>query len=221
LLRPPLWSSGQTSSLQIQRSGFHSKIYQIFWEAVGLQRGPLSLVSTTEELLGRKNSGSGLENRKYGYRDLLHWPRRLPPTWPTSGGRSVGIVRSRTQATQLLGLLTLLTATTFTDVQTVKLNGTEWKGVGVQSPCTPTKITVCLKHASDTVRYATKSYVTLAWHHPTHGYTLPVVSYSTSSYQPCNQPDGCFAGKQMRREGDGSALRASIISLPTYIYSSV
>jgi hypothetical protein len=28
---------------------------------VGLERGPLSLVSTTEELLGRKRSGAGLE----------------------------------------------------------------------------------------------------------------------------------------------------------------
>jgi hypothetical protein len=33
---------------------------------VGLERGPLSLVSTTEELLGRKNSDSGLETREYG-----------------------------------------------------------------------------------------------------------------------------------------------------------
>jgi hypothetical protein len=32
-------------------------------------RGPLSLVSTIEELLGRKGSGSGLENREYGRRD--------------------------------------------------------------------------------------------------------------------------------------------------------
>jgi hypothetical protein len=30
---------------------------------VGLERGPLTLVSATEELLGRKGSGSGLENR--------------------------------------------------------------------------------------------------------------------------------------------------------------
>jgi hypothetical protein len=30
---------------------------------VGLERGPLSLVSTTEELLGRNSSGSRLENR--------------------------------------------------------------------------------------------------------------------------------------------------------------
>jgi hypothetical protein len=61
--RPPLWSSGQTSWLQIQRSGFYSRRYQILLEVAGLERGPLSLVSTTEELLGRKSSGSGLENR--------------------------------------------------------------------------------------------------------------------------------------------------------------
>jgi hypothetical protein len=36
---------------------------------VGLERGPLSLVNTTEELLGRNNSGSGLESREYGHRD--------------------------------------------------------------------------------------------------------------------------------------------------------
>jgi hypothetical protein len=29
-----------------------------------LERGPLSLVSTIEELLGRKSSGSGLESRE-------------------------------------------------------------------------------------------------------------------------------------------------------------
>jgi hypothetical protein len=34
---------------------------------VGLERGLLSLVRTTEELLGKKSSGSGLENREYGY----------------------------------------------------------------------------------------------------------------------------------------------------------
>jgi hypothetical protein len=28
-------------------------------------RGPLSLVTTTDELLGRNNSGSGLETRDY------------------------------------------------------------------------------------------------------------------------------------------------------------
>jgi hypothetical protein len=43
--------------------------YQIFSEVVGLERGSLSLVSTIEELLGRKSSGSGLENLEYGRRD--------------------------------------------------------------------------------------------------------------------------------------------------------
>jgi hypothetical protein len=66
--RPPLWSSGQSSWLQIQRSGFYSRRYQTFWEVVCLERGPLSLVSTTEELRRRKCSGSGLENREYGRR---------------------------------------------------------------------------------------------------------------------------------------------------------
>jgi hypothetical protein len=60
---------GQSSRLQIQRSGFDSRRYQIFLEIVGLERGPLSLVSTTEELLGRKSSGFGFENRDYGRAD--------------------------------------------------------------------------------------------------------------------------------------------------------
>jgi hypothetical protein len=51
---PPLWSSGQSSWLQIQRSELDSRRYHIFWEVVGLERGPLSLVSTTEELLEKK-----------------------------------------------------------------------------------------------------------------------------------------------------------------------
>jgi hypothetical protein len=46
-----------------------------FWEVVCLEQGPLSLVSTTEELLERKSSDSGLENRDYGRRDPSRWPR--------------------------------------------------------------------------------------------------------------------------------------------------
>jgi hypothetical protein len=42
---------------------------------VGLERGPLTLVSTIEELLERKSSGSGLESREYGRRDPSRWPR--------------------------------------------------------------------------------------------------------------------------------------------------
>jgi hypothetical protein len=43
---------------------------------VDLERGPFSLVSTTEDLLGRKSSGFGLEIREYGRRDPSRWPRR-------------------------------------------------------------------------------------------------------------------------------------------------
>jgi hypothetical protein len=38
-------------------------------EVVVLERGPLCLASTIEELLGRNSSGSGLEIREYGLRD--------------------------------------------------------------------------------------------------------------------------------------------------------
>jgi hypothetical protein len=43
--------------------GFDSRHYK--GKVVGLERGPLNLVSTTEELLERNSSGSGLENRDY------------------------------------------------------------------------------------------------------------------------------------------------------------
>jgi hypothetical protein len=66
--RPPLWSSCQSSWLQIQKLGFDSRHYQIFWEVVGLERGPFSLVSSTEEILAWKSSISRLENRDYGRR---------------------------------------------------------------------------------------------------------------------------------------------------------
>jgi hypothetical protein len=70
---------------------------------VGLERGPLSLVSTTEELLGRKvaapvykteNTAVGIRHADY-VTSSIH--KKLAITSPTSGGRSVGIVRSRTQ----------------------------------------------------------------------------------------------------------------------------
>jgi hypothetical protein len=75
---------------------------------VGLEQGPLSLVSTIEELLERKSSGSGLEIREYGRRDTSLWPRdtfyqqKFALISPTSGGRSVGIVRSRTEETEFV-----------------------------------------------------------------------------------------------------------------------
>jgi hypothetical protein len=87
-------------------SGFYSRRYQIFWEVVGLTRGQLSLISTIEELVERKISSCGLENRDYGRRGAAalttksFYPQKLVLTSTTSGGRSAGSVSSRTQATE-------------------------------------------------------------------------------------------------------------------------
>jgi hypothetical protein len=87
----------------------------MFWEVVGLERGPLSLVSTIQELVEWKSSGSGLEIRDYDLRDSSRWPRgtlyphTLALTSLTNGGRSVGIVRSLTQATKF-GFIFLIIA---------------------------------------------------------------------------------------------------------------
>jgi hypothetical protein len=72
---------------------------------VGLERGPLSLVSTTEELLDRKVAAPvyKTENTAVGIRHADNVApsisNKLAITSPTSGGRSVGIVRSQTQTT--------------------------------------------------------------------------------------------------------------------------
>jgi hypothetical protein len=56
------------------------------------ETGLLSLLSTTEELLGRKSNGFGLENRHYGRRGTAALTTRHPftakiaLTSPTSGG---------------------------------------------------------------------------------------------------------------------------------------
>jgi hypothetical protein len=89
-------------------SGFNSWCYQISREVVGLEWGPLSLVSTTEELLERKSSGYSLETEitATGIRRADHvtplYPQKLSLTSPTSGGHSVGVGRLQTKATELL-----------------------------------------------------------------------------------------------------------------------
>jgi hypothetical protein len=73
----------------------------------------------------QNSSGSCLENREYSPRDPSRWPRgtlypqKLETTSPTSGGRSVGIVRSRTQTMEFVVLFKcfLLTAVTPTVVK--------------------------------------------------------------------------------------------------------
>jgi hypothetical protein len=111
--RPPLLSSGQSSWLQNQKFGFDCRRYHIFSVVVCLERSPHSLMSITEELLGRDSSGFRLENRDYSRRDPLRWlrgivyPQKLARTLPTSDNRLIGIVRSRTKATELSSLETL------------------------------------------------------------------------------------------------------------------
>jgi hypothetical protein len=104
LFRPPMWSSGQTSWLQIQRSWVWFPALSDFLRSSGCGQGPL--VSTIEELLGRKSSGSGLEIRGYSCGDPLScsrdtlYPLTLSLNSPTSGCRSVGIVRSQIKTTE-------------------------------------------------------------------------------------------------------------------------
>jgi hypothetical protein len=85
------------------RSGGPGSIPATTKKVVGLERGPLSLVSRTEELLDRKVAAPvyKTENTAVGIRHadhvVLSIRKKLATTSPTSGGRSVGIVRSLTQ----------------------------------------------------------------------------------------------------------------------------
>jgi hypothetical protein len=66
---PPLCSSGQSSWLQIEGSGFLFPALPVFLRNTGSGTGFNQLVSTTEQLLERKSSDSGVENRDYGGRE--------------------------------------------------------------------------------------------------------------------------------------------------------
>ena len=75
---------------------------------MGLERGPLSLVRSIEELLELKKKVAApvqkTEINGRGDRCADHvtplYPQNLALISPTGGGRSVGIVRSRTKATE-------------------------------------------------------------------------------------------------------------------------
>jgi hypothetical protein len=89
--------------------GYDSRGYQIFSAVVGLERDLLSLVRINEELFESKSSGSGY--RKPRLTDVRircadhtspSTPKMLALTSLTCGGRSIGIVRLRTKATELI-----------------------------------------------------------------------------------------------------------------------
>jgi hypothetical protein len=92
------------SGYRYRGPGFDYRRYQIFWVVVGLERGPLSLVRS---YLNKKSSGSRSGKQRLtvvGTRCADHvtplYPQKLALTSSTGGGRSVGIVRSRTKATE-------------------------------------------------------------------------------------------------------------------------
>jgi hypothetical protein len=96
---PSLWSSGQSSWLQIQRPRLDSRRYQIFLQVVGLENGVQS--ASWVQL----RSYLDLEIRGYSRREPSLWPRgtlfaqKLALNSPTKGCRS-GIACSRTQAAE-------------------------------------------------------------------------------------------------------------------------
>jgi hypothetical protein len=67
---------------------------------VGLERGPLSLVSTIEELLRIDSSGYGLESRETAVG--IHCTDHVTPSIRKSGIRSAGIACLRAKATEFI-----------------------------------------------------------------------------------------------------------------------
>jgi hypothetical protein len=92
----------QSSWLLIRRPGFDSRHYQKK-KVVGPGTGSTQPRENNWVATWWKSSGSCLENREYGRRDPSRWlrgtlyPQKFAITSPTDGGRSVGVIRSRTQ----------------------------------------------------------------------------------------------------------------------------
>jgi hypothetical protein len=117
--------------------GFDSRRYLIFWEVVGLERGPLSLMSTTEELHEWKSSGCGSRKPRLTVMGIccadLTTPsicKKLARTSLTSGGHSVGIVHVRAKAMEVLllhhGLWMNLFTLSFYHAVKLRLYNVEW-----------------------------------------------------------------------------------------------
>jgi hypothetical protein len=77
-----IWSHIQSSWLQIRRPGFDSRHYRKK-KVVGLERGPLSIVSTTEELLDRKVAAPvwKTENTAVGIHHADHVAPSIRKSW--------------------------------------------------------------------------------------------------------------------------------------------
>jgi hypothetical protein len=111
----PPWSSDQ-EFLATEIPGSILGATRFFWEVVDLERGPLSLVRITEQLLQWKSSGSGsreLRLTAVGISCADHATpsirKKLALTSPTTCGRSVSTVRLRPKATEFSLLKLLLT----------------------------------------------------------------------------------------------------------------
>ena len=107
-IRPPLWSSDQSFWLQIQRSRVRSPALPDFLSSSGSGTGSTQPRKVNWGATWMKKS-SGSRSRKQrltavGTRCADHvtplYPQKLALTSPTVGGRSVGIVRVRTKATE-------------------------------------------------------------------------------------------------------------------------
>ena len=105
---PPLWSSGQSFWLQIQRSRVRSPALPDFLSRIGSGTGSTQPREVKlRSYLNKKSSGTRFRKQRLtavGIRCANHvtplYPQKLALTSPTGGGRSVDIVRSRTKATE-------------------------------------------------------------------------------------------------------------------------
>ena len=106
---PPLWSSGRSFWLEIQRSRVRSPALPDFLSSSGSGTGSHSASwGQLRSYLNEKSSGSRSRKQRLtavGNRCADHvtplYPQKLALTSSTGGGRSVGIVRVRTKATEL------------------------------------------------------------------------------------------------------------------------